>query len=136
MYLLNISPTKAALNQTPYEAWKGTKPLVSHLRIFGCIAYVLVNFRTRQKLDEKSEKCIFIGYSLESKAYRLYNPLSGKVIISRNVIFDEEKGWKWSGSNAEIQYEASLDEVMDSTSTNSSSLTPNSSSPESSPSST
>ena len=67
----------------------------------------------------------------------LYNPLSGKVIISRNMILDEEKGWKWSGSSAEIQYEASLDEVMDFTSTNltnSNSLTPNNSSLESSPS--
>lgn len=34
VYLLNISPTKAVLNQTPYEAWKGNKPKVSHLCIF------------------------------------------------------------------------------------------------------
>ena len=91
VYLLNISPTKAMLNQTPYKAWKGTKPLVSHLRTFGCISYALINSQTRQKLNEKSEKCIFIGYSLESKAYRLYNPLSGKVIISRNVILMKKK---------------------------------------------
>jgi transposase InsO family protein len=36
VYLLNISPTKAVLNQTPFEAWRGIKPSVSHLRIFGC----------------------------------------------------------------------------------------------------
>ncbi|KAF2320532.1 hypothetical protein GH714_028041 [Hevea brasiliensis] len=72
VYLLNISPTKAVLNQTPYEAWMGKKPRVSHLKAFGCVAYSLVNFRS--KLDEKSEKCIFIGYSPHSKAYRLYNP--------------------------------------------------------------
>jgi len=65
VYLLNLSPTKAVLNQTPYEAWTGRKPRVSHLKVFGCIAYALVNIRS--KLDEKSEKCIFIGYSPQSK---------------------------------------------------------------------
>lgn len=71
VYILNISPTRAVMNRTPYEAWTGKKPKVSHLKVFGCIAYALVN--TRSKLDEKSIKCIFIGYSLQSKAYRLYN---------------------------------------------------------------
>lgn len=52
VYLLNISPTKAVLNQTPFEAWKGTKPLVSHLRSFGYIAYALANSQNHQKLDE------------------------------------------------------------------------------------
>lgn len=42
MYILNISPTKAILNQTPYKAWKGKKPSISHLKVFGCIAYALV----------------------------------------------------------------------------------------------
>ena len=89
MYLLNISSTKAVLNQTPYEAWMGKKPRVSHIKVLGCIAYALVNFHS--KLDEKSEKCIFIGYSSKSKVYCLYNPISGKVIISRNVVFNEQK---------------------------------------------
>ena len=60
-----------------------------HLRVFGCIAYVKVHSHSRRKLDEKSNKCIFIGYSNESKAYKLYNLMSGKVIINRDVIFDE-----------------------------------------------
>lgn len=55
VYVLNISPTKAVLNQTPYEAWRGNKPKVSHLRVFGCIAYALVNAQARRKLDEKCE---------------------------------------------------------------------------------
>ena len=87
VYLLNISPTKAVLNQTPYEAWKGRAPRVSHLKVFGCVAYALVNIRS--KLDEKSVKCIFIGNCAQSKAYLLYNPLSGKVLVSRNVEFNE-----------------------------------------------
>lgn len=97
VYLLNISPTKVVWNTTPLEAWNGKKPRVSHLRIFGCIAYALVNFHS--KLDEKSTKCIFVGYSLQSKAYRLYNPISGKVIISRNVVFNEDVSWNFNSGN-------------------------------------
>uniref|UniRef100_A0A803MLN5 Uncharacterized protein n=1 Tax=Chenopodium quinoa TaxID=63459 RepID=A0A803MLN5_CHEQI len=98
-YILNISPTKAVYDQTPYEAWKGRKPKVSHLRIFGCIAYALVN--SRSKLDEKSQKYIFVGYSTQSKAYKLYNPVSGKVIISRNVKFNEEASWEDAKDSAQ-----------------------------------
>lgn len=82
------------MNETPYEAWRGRKPRVSHLRIFGCIAYALVN--SHHKLDEKSKKCIFVGYCTQSKAYRLYNPLSGKIIVSRNVVFNEDAKWDWT----------------------------------------
>ena len=95
VYLLNLSPTKAVLNMTPFEAWRGVKPSVSHLKVFGCVAYALIK-SSHQKLDKKSEKCIFIGYSLQSKAYRLYNPVSGKIIISRDVTFNEVATWPWS----------------------------------------
>ena len=94
IYLLNLSPTKAVQNQTPYEAWSGKKPWVSHLKIFGCIAYALIDSYNRRKLDDKSKKCIFVGYCSQSKAYRLYNPISGKVIISKNIMFDEDASWK------------------------------------------
>ena len=67
VYLLNRSPTKAVWSRTPYEAWHGSKPDVSHLKVFGCIAYAHINLENRQKLDDKSEKCIFIGYSEQTK---------------------------------------------------------------------
>ena len=50
VYILNISLTKAVMNQTPYEA----QSWVSHLKIFGCITYALDNSSSRQKLDIKS----------------------------------------------------------------------------------
>lgn len=58
---------------TPMEAWSGEKPSVSHLRIFGCIGYAHIPAEKRTKLDDKSTKCIFTGYTLETKGYRLYN---------------------------------------------------------------
>lgn len=48
------------MNQTPYETWKGWKPTVSYLKVFGCVAYASVNSQVRQKLDENSQK-IFVG---------------------------------------------------------------------------
>ena len=61
VYILNVSPTKAVINMTPFEAWRVKKPFVSHLRVFGCTTYSLVDLRS--KLDDKSVKCVFIGYA-------------------------------------------------------------------------
>nr|GEY04740.1 uncharacterized mitochondrial protein AtMg00810-like [Tanacetum cinerariifolium] len=58
-------------------------------------AYAFIK-TSHHKLDKKSEKCIFIEYSLQSKAYWLYNPFSGKIIISRDVTFNEAATWPWS----------------------------------------
>ena len=67
---------------------------MKHFRVFGYLAYVHVNDEHRKKLDDKSEKCIFIGYSEYSKAYRFFNPVSHKVVVSRDAIFDEGGSWK------------------------------------------
>jgi hypothetical protein len=89
VYLLNISPTTSLKMKVPQEAWSGTKLNVVHLRTFRCIAYAHIPSELRKKLDDKSEKCIFTGYSETSKAYRLYNPITKKLILSRDVKFSE-----------------------------------------------
>lgn len=95
IYILNQCPTKAVLNRTPFEAWHKKKPLVDHLKIFGSIAYSLISTPNRDKFDEKSEKLIFIGYSDESKGYRLYNPVTRKLVVARDMFFDETTSWSW-----------------------------------------
>jgi hypothetical protein len=80
-----------ATMKVPQEAWSRTKLNVAHLRTFGCIAYAYIPSELRKKLDDRSEKCIFIGYSETSKAYRLYNPLTKKLILSRDVQFLENQ---------------------------------------------
>ena len=102
VYLLNPCPTKSVRNKTPNEAWSGSKPSVGHLRIFGCIAYAHVPDQKRKKLDDKSEKCIFTGYDKRNKAYMLYNPLMKKLIISRDVEFDESDYWRWSDEERKV----------------------------------
>ena len=84
-YILNRCPTKSVINKVPEEAWSGIKKFVTHMKVFGCVAYAHVPDQLRKKLDNKGEKCIFFGYSDDSKVYKLYNPSTKKVIISRDV---------------------------------------------------
>uniref|UniRef100_A0A0K8SGT5 Retroviral polymerase SH3-like domain-containing protein n=3 Tax=Lygus hesperus TaxID=30085 RepID=A0A0K8SGT5_LYGHE len=92
VYVMNRSPVKSQEN-TPEEVWSGRKPTVSHLRIFGCKAYIHVPAEKRKKLDHRATPCIFVGYSLESKAYRFYDPKKRCILISRDVTFvEDEKG--------------------------------------------
>jgi hypothetical protein len=93
IYLINRCPTKAVHDEIPMEAWAQGRWIVEHLRVFGCVAYAHVPKEQRKKLYEKSLKCIFIGYSSESKAYRLYYPLNNKMILSRDVKFLENQSW-------------------------------------------
>jgi hypothetical protein len=103
VYLMNRCPTKAVWDKTPFEAWSGRKPSIKHLKVFGCICYVQIPKEKRYKLDETSEKCIFVGYSSMSKGYRLYNLKTNKVIISRDVLFDEKAKWNWEQGQVEEQ---------------------------------
>lgn len=96
VHIQNRSPTAALEDKTPEEAWSGTKPRVDYFRVFGCIAHVHVPDQRRTKLDDKSKKCVFVGVSDESKAWRLYDPATKKIIVSKDVIFEEEKGWEWN----------------------------------------
>ncbi|KAL5814582.1 hypothetical protein ACOSQ4_025223 [Xanthoceras sorbifolium] len=96
VYLLNRVMTKSVQGMTPQEAWSRMKPCVSHLRVFGSITYSNVPNEKRGKLDDKSEKCILVGYSENSKAYHLFNPISKKIIKSRDVHIKKEESWKWN----------------------------------------
>jgi Integrase core domain/GAG-pre-integrase domain len=113
VYLLNITPTKAVFNITPYEAWHGRKTAVGHLKVFGCVAYSMVNSQNRRKLDEKFEKDIFIGYCQQSKGYKIYIPDTKKTITRRNVIFVENSRWIWENETKEsVPMQLNSDEVV------------------------
>lgn len=101
--MLNRSPTLAVKDMTPEEAWSGIKPNVDYFRVFGCIGHVHVSDSKRKKLDDKSFQCVLLGMSEESKAYRLYDPVSKKIIVSRDVFFEENECWDWGRSNEEAR---------------------------------
>lgn len=88
-YIVNRSPTKSLQGKTPYEMWKGKKPNLSHMRIFGSEAMVHVPKEKRQKWDKKAAKMILVGYCENSKGYRFMDPKSHKVVKSRDVMFME-----------------------------------------------
>ena len=97
VYVRNRCPTRAVKDRTPYEVWTGHKPSIDHLRVFGCLAYVHVDDAARRtgKLDGRGFPCVFLGYSSESKAWRLYNPASKttqkRLFVSRDVTFLEDQ---------------------------------------------
>ncbi|KAJ1691007.1 hypothetical protein LUZ63_015162 [Rhynchospora breviuscula] len=113
------------MDQTPQETWSGIKPTVSHLKIFGSVTYAHVPDQRRTKLDDKSKKYVFIGYDEKTKAFRLFDPIEKKVIISQDVQVNEEIAWDWNNQN-----EATHDEGESSTSTPITASTSNSTSDE------
>lgn len=69
------------------------KPNASHFIVFGCVAYAHIPKEIKKKLDDRGERCIFLGYSETSKAYKLYNHVTKKFIISIDVKLQEDKSW-------------------------------------------
>ena len=78
------------LKKTPYELFKGRKPNISYFHPFGCKCFVLNNGKDNLgKFDAKSDEGIFLGYSTNSKAYRVFNKRTLVVEDLIHVIFDE-----------------------------------------------
>ncbi|KAI5342698.1 hypothetical protein L3X38_010574 [Prunus dulcis] len=111
VYVLNRSPTKALDKKTPFEAYSGRKPGLKHLRVFGSLCSAHVPNPQRQKLDLASNRCAFLGYGSCEKGYRLYNIATKKVIISSDVVFNEEASWDWNAQQ-ECSVSVPLTEVM------------------------
>lgn len=86
-YLLNVLPTAALNKTTPFEEWKGNKPDLGHLQIFGSECWVQVPKATRKKLDNHAEKGTFVGYAETRNIYRV--AVNGKVSVYRDVRFRE-----------------------------------------------
>jgi hypothetical protein len=94
----------AILNdKTPEEVFSGIKPEVGHLRIFGCSVYIHVPKEKRTKMEPSGKKGVFVGYSENSKAYRIYVPGQRQIEVSRDVTFHEEAAFKKS---RELQQES------------------------------
>lgn len=76
-------------HKIPEEVWSGKEIKLTHLKVFGCVAYVHISDQGRNKLDPKSKKCTFIGYGEDEFGYRIWDDENKKVIRSRDVIFKE-----------------------------------------------
>jgi hypothetical protein len=99
-YLVNLSPSSAINSMTPFEKRYGRPTNYWTLIVFGCDAYPLIPKVNRSKLDPTSKKCVFLGYQTGVKGYRLWNPVACKIIVSRDVSFNEPRLLK-EGENAQ-----------------------------------
>ena len=75
--------------KTPYELWRGKKPVVKYVRLFGSDCYILRDRENLEKFDAKSEKGYFLGYSF-ARAYRVYNLRTKTMMESSNVVINDE----------------------------------------------
>lgn len=89
-FVQNRTITKGA-ETIPYIAWNDSKPSVINWQIFGTKCFVHVPSEKRRKLDNTATQMIFIGYDGESKAYRCFDPINRKLVISRDVRFVRNK---------------------------------------------
>ncbi|CAM8948430.1 unnamed protein product [Rhodiola kirilowii] len=84
-HIINRVTIRTGTEMTCYELWKGKKPTVKYFHIFGSECYILNDREYRQKLDPKSDEGFFLGYSSNSRAYRVFNKRTGTVMESINV---------------------------------------------------
>ncbi|GJT83981.1 putative RNA-directed DNA polymerase [Tanacetum coccineum] len=102
--ILNMVPTKK-VDKTPYELWHGKVPNLSYLKVWGCEAHV--KRHTPDKLQQRSVKCIFVGYPKETMGYYFYYPPENKIVVERYADFLEKDFilQKESGRNVELDDE-------------------------------
>src|SRR6516165_3154678 len=116
MFILNRVPSKS-VEQTPYEIWTGKKPSFYYMKIWGCEAYV--KCLDSEKLQPKSDKCLFVGYPKETKGYYFYHPQENKVFVALHTVFlkkefitmmDNGRKVELDEDRSEIAIETSLSE--------------------------
>ncbi|GKB99944.1 putative ribonuclease H-like domain-containing protein, partial [Tanacetum coccineum] len=100
-YIFNRVRVTKPQNKTPYELLFGHKPIISYIRPFGCHVTILDTLSVLGKFDGKCDEGFLVGYSLNSKAFRVYNLVTKKVEVNMHVKFLEKKpnvkgvGYRW-----------------------------------------
>ena len=92
-------------NKTPEDMFTGENLEVSHLKIFGSLVYIHIPKEKRSKLDPLGKKGLFVGYSEQSKAYRIYIPGYRQIELSKDVTFDEDTTFRKSKKDKEDEEE-------------------------------
>ena len=87
IHILNQSPNLAVKDMTPEEAWSGEKLPLDYFRVFECVGHVHIPDAKRSKLEDKHTTYVLFGVCSESKGYKIFDPATNKIIVSRNVDF-------------------------------------------------
>ncbi|GAU39416.1 hypothetical protein TSUD_323640 [Trifolium subterraneum] len=93
-YVINRSPTLSVKDVTPEEAWSGTKPLVSHFKLFGCIGYVHIPEAQRRKLDPEGIKCVHSAQQsqLQEETISEYEQVTATENVDQGINIEDEQG--------------------------------------------
>ena len=102
-YIINRVFLRPGTSKTSYEIWKGKKPSVAYFHVFGCVCYILRDRENLGKFDAKSDEDVFIGYSTNSRAYRVYNMRTQTVMESANVVIDDARDFSEFSTEEEIE---------------------------------
>jgi hypothetical protein len=97
---MNRSPTGSMVGKTPYEAWVGSgkKPTSQHVCVLGSMAFVHVLKQKQKKLHDSATPGIFVGYSMSTKQYFVYDPLTKLLHRFQDVVF--RGGMRYTALNA------------------------------------
>ncbi|GJS59371.1 retrovirus-related pol polyprotein from transposon TNT 1-94 [Tanacetum coccineum] len=90
-YSQNRSIIISTHGKTAYHIINDRKPSIKHLHIFGCICYITREGENLDKMKEKGDPCVMVGYSTQSKGYRVYNKRTCLIVESIHIKFDEIK---------------------------------------------
>ncbi|GKA78633.1 retrovirus-related pol polyprotein from transposon TNT 1-94 [Tanacetum coccineum] len=90
-YTQNRSIIISTHGKTAYHIINDRKPLIKHLHIFGCTCYITRDGENLDKMKEKGDPCVMVGYSTQSKGYRVYNKRTRLIVESIHIKFDEIK---------------------------------------------
>lgn len=89
-YIRNRCKSSSVGGKIPYELWTGRKPIVTYFKTFGCIGYALDKKIGKGKFDPRSKECVFVGYSEETKGFKVWYPKQHKFGVTRDVKFLDE----------------------------------------------
>lgn len=101
--IVNVPPNEMN-KKSPDEMWLNMKPDLNNFKVFGCKALVMIPYEKRKKLDDKAFECIFLRRAENSKAFRLFNMKTNDIIISRDVVFYEEKAQEVKNADNESNF--------------------------------
>nr|GEU59601.1 hypothetical protein [Tanacetum cinerariifolium] len=107
-HISNLVPTKK-VSKTPFEMWKGKCPSLGHIKIWSC--EVFVRREAQDKIEARSEKCLFVGYPEELFGYLFYKPKDDVVFVARRGVFFEREMISKEESGSIID----LEEIQEST---------------------
>lgn len=102
VYVLNRTPNRNTGSKTPFELYFKRKPRVGHLRIFGSLVHVKRQQKKRsgyqKKLEPRTDPMVLVGYDSSdvNQNYRIFDPISQKLIITREVTIDETRRYNFA----------------------------------------